>query len=164
MGWSAADLAQTRAGAKYFGVRIAELHSLTVAKLRQTPPHPGMGTGTLVLPWPPSVNAHLHSAGKGLRLRNTPRWRAYLDQVVAAVLAQWTGAPFWSLPVVLSLDYHPPDAGPRDLDNHLKALIDGLTKAQVWCDDQQVREIHARWGAVANPAHVVVTITQRGDW
>ena len=44
----------------------------------------------------------------------------------------------------VTIHLHPPDKRRRDLDNHLKGLLDLLTKCQVWEDDSQVDELTVR--------------------
>jgi len=36
------------------------------------------------------------------------------------------------------ISFYAPDRRKRDLDNHVKAVFDLMTKAQVWVDDSQV--------------------------
>jgi len=41
---------------------------------------------------------------------------------------------------------YPPDARRRDLDNYMKALLDALTQAKVWLDDEQVDSLDIHRG------------------
>ena len=51
-----------------------------------------------------------------------------------------------NVPIVGRLEVHiklyPPDRRLRDIDNHIKAIFDLLTKANVWEDDSQVDMLH----------------------
>jgi crossover junction endodeoxyribonuclease RusA len=38
----------------------------------------------------------------------------------------------------VELDLFPPDRRKRDIDNFSKAILDGLTHAEVWLDDSQI--------------------------
>ena len=55
-----------------------------------------------------------------------------------------------------------PDRWRRDIDGPIKALLDGLTVAEVWADDQQVWALHVRKHLGSTRATVLVArLTER---
>ena len=47
------------------------------------------------------------------------------------------------------------------MDNHIKALLDALTKAGVWMDDSQIKEAHLYWGEKVKHGSVIIEIWER---
>jgi crossover junction endodeoxyribonuclease RusA len=43
--------------------------------------------------------------------------------------------------LAVSIEAFPPDRRKRDLDNMLKALLDSMTHAGIWHDDDQIDEV-----------------------
>lgn len=91
---------------------------------------------TLTLPWPPSTNTVWRNvAGRVLLSR---KGRQFRKDVAVAVANQWGDDPLagrLSVKVLLSA----PDKRKRDIDNHGgKALLDAITHAGVWLDDEQI--------------------------
>lgn len=87
---------------------------------------------TLVVPYPPSVNHYWrHHRGQVLV---SAKGRAYRKNISASI------PPTQTLKgrVELKIDVYPPDKRRRDLDNVLKALLDGLRTAGVYEDDSQI--------------------------
>lgn len=100
----------------------------------------------LTLPWPPSVNNYWlrRPDGKGVRVsaegvafRESCMWQARAQKADVGL----DGA------LAVEIVAHMPDKRRRDLDNVLKALLDGLTHAGVWADDSQVVDLHIRKAA-----------------
>ena len=114
---------------------------------------------TLTLPYPPTVNRHLIPV-QG-RMVKSPQHRQYATEVSLVILS--TQGSIQPLTGELSLiaELHPPDRRTRDADNGCKALLDALKYAGVYLDDSQVTELHPRMSTPAQPAYVLVTITQR---
>ncbi len=94
---------------------------------------------TLTLPWPPSVN-HYWRNDRGVT-HVSASGRAYIRQVGFAVIEQLRRLPRLSSRLSVAIQAHPPDKRKRDLDNVLKALLDGCTKAGLWVDDSQLDAI-----------------------
>lgn len=92
------------------------------------------------LPFPPSVNHYWRSTivNKRLRVLISKKGRDYRAQV-----ARFVGLgnkPFTGR-VAIVVEAFPPDRRKRDLDNMLKALLDSMTHAGVWHDDDQIDEV-----------------------
>lgn len=78
-------------------------------------------------------------------------------------------------PIRVSIDFHMRAAKSRrrrapawssvrpDLDNLIKAVLDGCTEAVIWDDDAQVAEIRARKIEVVDSVGVAVTIEEMRD-
>lgn len=108
---------------------------------------------SLKLPWPPSVNTYWrHPTNGKLAGRHliSEKGRAYRAGVIAAVLQQlpprrrpdWFGSA--SPRLALDLHVYPPDLRRRDLDNIVKAVLDGLAHAGVYADDSQIDRLTIR--------------------
>lgn len=93
------------------------------------------------LPWPPTVNTYWRNV-KG-RTLISKAGRAYRKLVGGLVLEQGANRQFADR-VSVQISAVAPDRRKRDLDNILKALLDALTYAGVWQDDEQIDEIHMR--------------------
>jgi crossover junction endodeoxyribonuclease RusA len=87
---------------------------------------------TLLVPYPPSVNTYWRHVGRTVLV--SAKGRAYRQNICAAI------PPMQPLlgRVEIKIDVYPPDNRRRDLDNVLKALLDGLRAAGVYADDSQI--------------------------
>jgi crossover junction endodeoxyribonuclease RusA len=94
------------------------------------------------LPWPPSVNHLYRRERRGVRLSDKAReyYRNVSRALPVGVVERLEGR----LRVYITL--HAPDGRLRDLDNPMKATLDGCTKACVWRDDSQIDELHIARG------------------
>ncbi len=106
-------------------------------------PRPERRAIVLTLPWPPSVNAMWRTPRSGPLAGRTllsEEGRAYRRAVADAVLQQ--GSPrIGGARLALDLEARMPDRRRRDLDNLPKAILDGLTYAAVWDDDEQIDDL-----------------------
>ena len=96
----------------------------------------------LTLPWPPSVNRYWR-AFKG-RVIISAEGRAYRKAVADQVLIQ-RGAKHYDGKMKVEIEAWRPDNRRRDLDNLLKAALDGCTHAGVWEDDSNIVDLHIYW-------------------
>jgi len=94
----------------------------------------------LTLPWPPSVNRYWRQVNGRAIL--SADGRAYKQEVAACCI--FVGAQKFAGPVCVDILAVRPDKRRRDLDNLLKAALDGLTP-WVWEDDSQVVDLRIRW-------------------
>ncbi|WP_393950262.1 RusA family crossover junction endodeoxyribonuclease [Kluyvera intermedia] len=117
---------------------------------------------TLVLPFPPSVNAYWRAPNKGpLAGRHlvSADDRKYQSATSAAIIEQLRRPPKPSTEqAAVEITLYPPDARRRDLDNYNKALFDALTHAGVWEDDSQVKRMLVEWGPIVPKGRVEITI------
>lgn len=116
---------------------------------------------SMVLPWPPSVNMMWRTPRTGPlagRTMLSEDGRKYRRAVADAVLEH--GRPkIGDARVALDIEVRMPDRRRRDLDNIPKAILDGLTHAGVWTDDNQIDDLRV-WRSDRMGGTVVVTITQ----
>jgi len=93
---------------------------------------------TIDLPYPPSTNRYWRRVGNKTVLSRDAR--LYIKQVREIWFMQrLDGARgLGESPLSVEIRVHPPDRRRRDLDNVLKAALDSLQHAGVFCDDSQI--------------------------
>lgn len=96
----------------------------------------------LTLPWPPSVNTYWRTF-QG-RMIISANGRQYRKDVADQVLIQ-RGAKHIAGKVRVVIEAWRPDNRRRDLDNLLKAVLDGCTHAGVWEDDSNIVDLRIYW-------------------
>jgi len=97
---------------------------------------------TLTLPWPPSVNKYWRTY-QG-RMIISAEGRSYRKAVADQVLIQ-RGAKHYTGKLRVQIEAFRPDNRRRDLDNLLKAVLDGCTHAGVWEDDSNIVDLRIYW-------------------
>ena len=97
---------------------------------------------TLTLPWPPSVNKYWRTF-QG-RMIISAEGRSYRKAVADQVLIQ-RGAKHYTGKLRVQIEAFRPDNRQRDLDNLLKAVLDGCTHAGVWEDDSNIVDLRIYW-------------------
>ena len=97
---------------------------------------------TLTLPWPPSVNKYWRTF-QG-RMIISAEGRSYRKAVADQVLIQ-RGAKHYMGKLRVNIEAFRPDNRRRDLDNLLKAVLDGCTHAGVWEDDSNIVDLRIYW-------------------
>ena len=97
---------------------------------------------TLTLPWPPSVNKYWRTF-QG-RMIISAEGRSYRKAVADQVLIQ-RGAKHYTGKLCVEIEAFRPDNRRRDLDNLLKAVLDGCTHAGVWEDDSNIVDLRIYW-------------------
>lgn len=94
------------------------------------------------MPWPPSVNKYWRTF-QG-RMIISAEGRSYRKAVADQVLIQ-RGAKHYEGNLHVVIEAWRPDKRKRDLDNLLKAVLDGLTHAGVWVDDSNIVDLRIYW-------------------
>ena len=95
----------------------------------------------LVLPWPPTVNTYWTPfiAGQHASLRLSKRGRKFRADAEALILAQLGGKPEpMDGRLSVTIELNPPTRSRRDIDNHVKGILDAMTHCGIWNDDEQV--------------------------
>ena len=100
------------------------------------------GNEIITLPWPPSVN-HYWRNFRG-RMVIGADGRSYRRAVAEQVLIQGF-ARHYTGKIKVEIEALRPDNRRRDLDNLLKALLDGCTHAGVWEDDSNIVDLRIYW-------------------
>ena len=96
----------------------------------------------VTLPYPPSVNHYWLTRGKTRFL--SPRAKRYRQEVLLAVQPVKDRNPGLyplSTRLFIFAQVHCPDRRVRDLDNILKGLLDSLTHAGIYHDDNQIDKL-----------------------
>ncbi|ENL8514008.1 RusA family crossover junction endodeoxyribonuclease [Providencia rettgeri] len=111
---------------------------------------------TLILPFPPSVNACWRNInGKTLI---SAKGRAFRANAAAAIYEQLRKRPkAITEHVSVIVKMYPPTKHRRDIDNYLKAPFDALTHAGVWNDDQ-VKHADITWCEVVKDGRFEIEI------
>lgn len=102
---------------------------------------------TLTLPWPPSLNTYWRTPNKGKLAGRTllsEAGRKYRQNLMERAQIENWGKVKAGARLSVQIDAWMPDRRRRDLDNILKAALDGLTHAGVWEDDSQIDHLSIR--------------------
>lgn len=133
---AAAILAKAREIKPDFCPPVANAKSRKARKPAETPTDPNVSY-SFVLPYPPSTN-HLFTTVRGNRMKSAEA-RSYAKTVAGIALSAGV-RPIVGPVAMTIIVYRPRKTG--DLDNSLKAILDGL-KGIAWADDEQVKRIVA---------------------
>jgi crossover junction endodeoxyribonuclease RusA len=96
----------------------------------------------LTLPWPPTINTYWRNVnGKTLL---SAKGREYRKAVADQVLIQ-RAAKHVDYAVRVEIQAFRPDRRRRDLDNLLKAVLDGMVHAGVMEDDALIEDLRIYW-------------------
>ena len=112
------------------------------------------------LPWPPSVNTSYRAIprGKIAVVLMSKKGREYRKLVMSMLVVQ--GAKKATGRLKVSIDAYAPDKRRRDLDNHLKALLDALEHGGAYENDSQIDDLRIIRRETGKPGHVDVTIEE----
>jgi len=94
------------------------------------------------LPWPPSVNTYWRNFDG--RMIISAKGREYRETVGDQMTVQRM-VKHCSGPLRVVIEAWRPDKRRRDLDNLLKATLDGLAHAGVYEDDSQIVDLRIYW-------------------
>ncbi|MGJ3352766.1 RusA family crossover junction endodeoxyribonuclease [Providencia sp. Je.9.19] len=113
---------------------------------------------SLILPFPPSVNACWRTVRGTMII--SEKGRKFRANAIAAVYEQLRRRPIAiteNVSVVIKM--YPPTNHRRDIDNYLKAPFDALTYANIWKDDAQVKRADIEWCEVVKGGRFEITIS-----
>ena len=113
---------------------------------------------SLVLPFPPSVNACWRTVRGTMII--SEKGRKFRANAIAAVYDQLRKRPIAiteNVSVIVKM--YPPTNHRRDIDNYLKAPFDALTYANIWKDDDQVKHADITWCEVVKGGRFEITIS-----
>lgn len=127
-----------------------------------------MPTVYLQLPWPPSVNTYWrHIAMHGRpRVLISKAGREYRQAVCRAAVAAHACKQLAG-DLEVSIVAYPPDRRARDVDNLLKATLDGMQAAGVYLSDSQITTLSITKSRTAHPGGLLcvgVTLVADSDW
>ena len=112
------------------------------------------------LPYPPSLNSYYRHVGSKVLISERGRaYRAEVERVVRALRSRGSlGPEALEGRLGLRVAMNPPDNRRRDLDNALKATLDALTHAGLWCDDSQVDRLTIERGVRVVEGSLIVCV------
>lgn len=110
----------------------------------------------LDLPYPPSMNHYWRHVGHKVLI--SAKGRTYRVDIQEAVLKQRGLQRKLTGRLKVCIELHPPDRKRRDVDNAFKALLDSLTCAGVWEDDQQIDDLRIVRDDIVPKGKVIVKI------
>ena len=95
------------------------------------------------LPWPPTVNTYWRHRviGKLATVYISPEGQAYRKAVNLCLMEHGVKTYELEGDLRVEIEVFPPDKRKRDIDNLLKSLLDSLTHAKVWKDDNQISDL-----------------------
>ena len=96
----------------------------------------------ITLPWPPSVNTYWRNFDG--RMIISAKGREYRETVGDQMILQKQVKHFTGR-LRVEIEAFRPDKRRRDLDNLLKATLDGLAHAGVYEDDSQIIDLRIYW-------------------
>lgn len=121
-----------------------------------------MASYTYRLPWPPSVNNYIRRTTN--RSYMTKKGKEFRDASVFEILGRslhgdrplsgFTGR------LAVHIELIAPDRRKRDIDNHVKPVLDAMQHAGVFEDDAQIDELRVKRLHVESPGCCDVTVTE----
>lgn len=114
----------------------------------------------LILPWPPTVNSYYVKQRTHVYI--SPKGKNFRDDVQQAIIQQIPDVALGDMRMLMEVVLFPPDKRKRDLDNHMKALLDAMTIAGVWEDDSQIDQLHIYRGEIVANGLAHITIHEAG--
>lgn len=109
------------------------------------------------LPWAPSVNSCWMHTRRGVIL--SKRGRKYRADAIALLDELELSSELISSNVSMTIVLNPPTLRRYDVDNFSKQLLDALSHANFWIDDEQVQKITISKGVKIKGGRVDVTVT-----
>ncbi len=115
------------------------------------------------LPWPPSINSYIKRGNN--RSYMTKRGKEFRNEVVTACIAECLSSGEAQRQTMhgrlaVNIELTAPDRRKRDIDNHVKAVLDALQHVRVFKDDSQIDELRVKRLDVEAPGCCDVTICE----
>ena len=110
-----------------------------------------------VMPWAPSVNSCWMHTRCGVKL--SKRGRKYRVDAIALLDEIGLSGELISSNVSMSIVLNPPTLRRYDVDNFSKSLLDALSHAKFWVDDEQVQKLTISKGVKVRGGNVQVKVT-----
>lgn len=110
-------------------------------------------TITMRLDYPPSVNKYWFQRN-GYRTL-TPKARAYREAA-----SKYQHSRPMTRRIAILIEATMPDRRRRDIDNILKPILDAITHADIWVDDEQIDKLTITRIGVESPGCVDIYITE----
>lgn len=110
------------------------------------------------LPFPPSVNAW-KTPFQG-RMILTKRGREYRAAALSELEALGLAGENIAEPVAVEVTLNPPTLRRYDCDNFVKSLLDSLTHAKFWHDDEQIQKLTIAKGVKTAGGNVLVRVNK----
>jgi len=110
----------------------------------------------LELPFPPTVNSYYSKTQRGIYI--SKKGRAFRDVCAECCVEQNAYGLLLTDRLQVDVILYPPDRRRRDLDNYMKALLDALTIAKVWEDDEQVDNLNIHRGKILSKGKCAVRL------
>lgn len=129
-----------------------------------------MGEFHIILPFPPSVNTYWRTTrikvGRKMVQRTllSDKGRKYKAAVKRQMYCATRPRQPFDGRVMVTIDLAPPDNRPRDVDNHVKPILDVMTENGIWSDDEQVDILLIRRSPVEKPGSARVSIYPVAMW
>lgn len=121
-----------------------------------------MATYCYRLPWPPSMNTYWRRGGNVTYL--TKKAKEFRREVLAII--NDANHPTIIVPPIrlaVSIELTLPDKRKRDIDNHIKAVLDAMEHAAVFDNDEQVDQLIVKRLHVEPPGCCDVTIVELNE-
>jgi len=108
------------------------------------------------MPYPPSVNGYWKPLINRIIL--SKRGREYRLNALESLRKQGLQGELIEGNVVVSITLNPPSKRRYDVDNYCKGILDALTHANFWLDDEQVHKLIISKGGKVKGGNVDVTV------
>jgi len=101
----------------------------------------------ILLPFPPSVNNYWKNVSykkRGILIKGkalTPKARQFRIEGLITIRKQYPVHEVINSPVKMLIHLHPPSLRKYDVDNFNKGILDVLTHANIWVDDDLVHDL-----------------------
>lgn len=112
------------------------------------------------LPFPPTMNTYWRNfRGRTVLSLRGRKFKKMVGEIVLTSIKKDLIKEIYNKRLEVYIDYFPPDRRKRDLDNYVKAILDGLEEAQVYANDEQIDRLLLNRKEIVKGGYVDVTIS-----